>query len=153
MMGGRILQRWRRFCALGDGDRWLIVEAVILIGIVQAGVRTVPFGALRRLLTGAKRLRSGSRPPRSRIGWAVNAAARLVPGRTCLSDALAADVMLCRRGYPSMLRFGVKKRNDGVVPLEAHAWVECDGSIVAGHLATLDEYRLFSNRGSPVRDV
>ena len=148
-MASHIMQLWRRFRALERDDRRLIVEAVILIGIVRAGLRILRFAWLLRLLAGAKRLRSGSRQPRTRIGWAVNAAARLVPGRTCLSDALAADVMLCRRGYQSTLRLGVKRRHDGAAPLDAHAWVECDGAIVAGYLETLDEYSLFSNRGAP----
>jgi hypothetical protein len=72
----------------------------------------------------------------------------LVPGRTCLNDALAADVMLCRRGYGSLLRLGVKKGRDPAGPLEAHAWVECDGAIVTGELATMDEYKLLLHPGS-----
>ena len=137
------MQRWRRFCALEQGDRWLIGEAIILLGIVQAGLHTLRFATLLRLLTGAKRLRSGARHSQARIGWAIDAAARLIRVRSCLSDALAADVMLCRRGYQSTLRLGVKKRQQGTVTVEAHAWVECDGSIVAGRLDTLDEYRVF----------
>ena len=143
MMVGRLIHLWRRFRALERGDRWLVIEAAILIGIVQAGFRTLPFAALLRVVAGAKQLRSRSHHSQSRIGWAVNAAAHLVPGRTCLTDALAADVMLWRRGYQSRLRLGIKKRNGGVEPLAAHAWVECDGLIVAGELATLDEYRVF----------
>jgi hypothetical protein len=54
--------------------------------------------------------------------------------------------MLCRRGYDCALRVGVKKGN-GPAPLEAHAWVECDGAVVAGGLATLDEYRRFPHLG------
>ena len=78
----------------------------------------------------------------------MSAAARVVPGRTCLTDALAADVMLCRRGHPSTLRLGVRKHAGAAVPVEAHAWVESDGAIVAGELATLDEYSLFPNTGA-----
>ena len=147
MMTGRLLPLWRRFSALEPGDRLLIIEAAILIGIVQAGFRILPFATLLRVLSGAKRLRRRARHSHSSIGWAVNAAARLMPGRTCLSDALVADVMLCRRGYPSCLRLGVKKGNGAAAP-EAHAWVECEGRIVAGEVAALDEYRAFPNRGA-----
>ncbi len=145
-MAARYVKRWRRFRALDQGDRWLIVEAIILIGIVQAGLRTVRFATLLRLLAGAKQIRAGAQHPPARIGWAIDATARLMPGRTCLSDALVADVMLCRRGLQSILRLGVKKRHQPDVPLEAHAWVESDGSIVAGRLETLDEYRVFGAR-------
>lgn len=140
MSANRMMHLARRFFALERGDRWLIVEALLLVGLVQAGLRILSFAILQRLLAAAKRVRGRARPRPARIAWAVNAAARLVPGRTCLTDALAADVMLCRRGYQSLLRIGVKKRAGGAGPLEAHAWVECDGSIVAGELETLDEY-------------
>ena len=143
---GHLTQLGRRFFALERGDRWLVVEAILLIGVVQAGLRMLSFATLIRLLAAAKRLRRRSRPRPSRITWAVNAAARLLPGRTCLTDALAADVMLCRCGYQSLLRIGVKKRIGGAGRPEAHAWVESDGSIVAGQLETLDEYWRLPNR-------
>ena len=147
MMVARLVQLWRRSRALEPGDRWLVIEAVILIAIVQAGFRTLSFARLLRLLARVKQVRHRSHHPQSRIGWAVNAAARLVPGRTCLSDSLAADVMLCRRGYQSSLRIGVKRRDCRAEAPQAHAWVECDGAIVAGELAALNEYRVFPNRG------
>jgi hypothetical protein len=143
-MTARLRQRWRRFRALDYGDRRLIVEAVVLLGAVQAGFRILPFATLLHVLSAAKRL-PGSRRAPSRIGWAVAAAARLVPGRTCLSDALAADLMFRRRGYQSRLHLGVKRR-DGAGPPEAHAWVELDGAIVTGELPALSEYRTFPAR-------
>ena len=146
MIHVRVLQRIRRFRALEPGDRSLLIEAAILLGIVQVGLRTIPLRALRRVLTGVKRFRARSRPAGSRIAWAVNAAAPLVPPRSCLSDALAADVMLCRRGYPSTVWFGVKPLKGRTTALDAHAWVESDGSIVAGALDTLHEYRPFPQR-------
>ena len=144
---GHLTQLGRRFFALERGDRWLVVEAILLTGFVQAGLRMLSFATLIRLLAVAKRFRRRSRPRPSRIAWAVDAAARLLPGRTCLTDALAADVMLCRCGYRSLLRIGVKKRSGGAGPLEAHAWVESDGSIVVGEMETLDDYWRLSNRG------
>ena len=154
MMATRVPHLWRRFRALDRGDGRLVVEAVLLIGIVQVGMRTLRFARLLRVLASAKRLRSGSHHSHTRIGWAVRAAARLAPGRTCLSVALVADVMLSRRGYRPRLRIGVKKTRGGAVPLEGHAWVECDGSIVAGDLAALDDYRRFAIRVSaPTPDV
>jgi hypothetical protein len=147
MIGSRIVHLGRRFHALERGDRWLVVEAVILLGLVQAGLRTLSFGTLLRLLAGAKRLRRPSPASQPRIRWAVEAAARLVPGRTCLTDALVADVMLSRRGCQSRLQIGVKTKRSGGVPLDAHAWVESDGSIVAGDLPTLGEYSPLPTRG------
>ncbi len=146
-MMGRVMQLWRRYRALEHRARILVVEAAILVGIIQAGLRVLPFAWLRGMLGVAKRLRSQAPCPQTRLAWAVQAAGRLRPGRTCLHEALAAEVMLCRRGYHPTLRFGVKKGGDPAVALEAHAWVECDGASVAGRLDTLDEYTLLPHHG------
>lgn len=142
--GRPMMQLARRFYNLERGDRRLVVEAFILIAIVNAALRTMSFVSLRRLLDRAKALRSRSPHSAGRISWAVAAAARRLPGRTCLKDSLVADVMLRRRGYQSTLRLGVKKAHDCGGPLQAHAWVESDGTIVVGELDTLHEYRPLS---------
>ena len=147
-MARRLTQLGQRFCQLDRGDRRLIIEAVIVLGMVQAGFRVLPFSSLRRALAAAKQLRQRPHHPQSRIGWAVAAAARLMPGRTCLSEALAADLMLCRRGYESSVLVGVKNRTGGAHPLEAHAWVVSGGLIVAGDLPTLSDYQPFPDRAT-----
>ena len=168
-----MIRRWRQFFALEQGDRWLAIEAALLLTIVQVGLRTVPFGMLRLMLARAKRLRAryqrdGSRSARA-AGAAASvtafcrapftsarsasmsstsrptAAASVVPLRNCLRDALAADVMLARRGFQPTLRFGIRKPDGNRLTLDAHAWLECDGSIVAGRLESLDEYLVLSN--------
>jgi len=137
---------WRAFRALDAEGRRLIVEATVLLAFVWVGLRTLSFATLRRLLDGyAKRVAAGSRAPLPRIGWAVDAVGRRFPAaRTCLMEALAADVMLRRRGYRSEVHFGVRKRNDRSQPLDAHAWVECNGGIVVGELENLADYALQS---------
>jgi len=59
-------------------------------------------------------------------------AQRVVPGATCLPQALAAEALLKRGGLPADLRIGVMKGASG--KLLAHAWVESDGRIVVGDL-------------------
>lgn len=52
------------------------------------------------------------------------------PGRaTCLVRAVAGWLLLKRRGIPSVLRFGVRRRNGA---LEAHAWLRVGEAIVLG---------------------
>ncbi len=68
----------------------------------------------------------------TRIAWAVPAAAQAVPRCTCLVRALAGRRMLWRRGIRSELRIGVAKSPD----FQAHAWLECDGTIVIGASGT-----------------
>jgi len=65
------------------------------------------------------------------IAWAVTRASQYFPGaNTCLVQALAAQILLSRRGIPARLRLGVFK-DDGD-DLKAHAWVETNGIIVIG---------------------
>jgi len=68
------------------------------------------------------------------VSWAVTAASRRLPGPPmCLSQALAVQVMLARRGYASRLRVGVTRGGAGQV--EAHAWVEHEGRVLIGGAA------------------
>ena len=65
-----------------------------------------------------------------RIGWAVSAVSRIVPGATCLAQALAAEYLLVGAGCPAVLHIGA--RNDEASGFEAHAWVVSDGEIIVG---------------------
>lgn len=46
--------------------------------------------------------------------------------------------MLRRGGHAATLRIGVRSTES---PFAAHAWVECDGLLVAGDTERLGEYR------------
>ncbi len=136
-----------RYRALTAADRWLIVEAAMLLAVVRLGVAAVPFSILRRALDRAGRLlrprtTGTSASSVARLGWAVAAVARRAPFRsTCLVESLAADAMLRRRGYDSEIRFGVRPPSGGA--LAAHAWVEHDGAVVFG---AVHDYSVLSSR-------
>jgi hypothetical protein len=106
----------------------------MLSAMVWTGLRTLPFATLRRVLEKCwVRGSEATAVPTLRIVWAVHAASRRLPGgRTCLVEALAADVMLRRRGYAPVLHLGVRKRNDREELLDGHAWVVCDNRVVVG---------------------
>jgi hypothetical protein len=59
----------------------------------------------------------------------VETTARLIPGATCLTQALAAEVLLRRAGEDPGIRFGVAV---GEGDFEAHAWLELHGRILVG---------------------
>ena len=93
----------------------------------------LPFGRLRRVTRVlARRSRSSTRlqPRADRIAWSVGSAARFVPRATCLTQALAGEILLRRAGYPADLRIGVATDRSGT--LEAHAWIESEGRVVIG---------------------
>jgi hypothetical protein len=99
---------------------------------MRFGLSVLTVRKLHAFVAGAaRRRRASSAPPRhspERIEWAVRAAARYLPGAACLPQALAAQYMLARAGYPAMLRIGFAVSNAD--ELAGHAWVECSGSIV-----------------------
>ena len=138
------MRRLRKFLQLGVSDQCLLVEAALLLGLVRLGLRALSFGTLWRLLTRFSGRPSGSSRAASRqadrITWAVRVASPYVLGvRPCLAQALAAQLLLVRRGFPTLLRVGVTRVGRG--PVQAHAWMETDGRVVTGGSRTeLDRY-------------
>jgi hypothetical protein len=66
------------------------------------------------------------------VGWAVTRAALYLPFKAvCLPQAMAARVMLTRRGIASVLHFGAAKSEGR--PLDAHAWLDAAGVEVTGY--------------------
>ncbi len=66
------------------------------------------------------------------VSWAVTRGAVYVPFRAvCLPQAMAARMMLRRRGVASAMHFGASKRPNE--PLEAHAWLDAAGVQVTGY--------------------
>ena len=120
----------RRFWRLPSPERKLLVGAVALVTAVRIGVALCGFTLLRRALARLVRRRAAVPLPPERIGWAVRAAARRVPGaRTCLVEALAAETLLARHGHAAQLRIGIARAGAGI---EAHAWLEREGHPVFG---------------------
>jgi hypothetical protein len=135
---------WRRIRALDAVERRLIVEAITLLGFAWIGLRIFSFPMLRRVFDAYSRtLRITSRaaPSPKQIAWAVTTAGGKFPWRiTCLMEALAADAMLRRHGHICELRLGVQPPGHGPIPLQAHAWVECEGAVVVGDIDDLADY-------------
>lgn len=132
----RVFTRLRSFARLPRADRRLLVEAggALLFGAVVA---LLPL----RLYAGWLG-RQDADPPDAdtiqteqvrRIGWAIRTIAGRVPFRSdCLPQALAARVMLGRRGLPVTVVFGAALRDEA---LKAHAWARCGGVILTGNAA------------------
>lgn len=112
----------------------MLPRALAAVAFVRLCVRFLPLRIWERAT--ARRLRSGPSPSENApataqdIAWAVRHVSRVVPGATCLTQALAAQLLLSRRGYASRLRIGVARApGDG---LRAHAWLESGGLVVIG---------------------
>jgi hypothetical protein len=135
----------RKLLTLSAPERWLLIRAWLLLGMIRLGLWLLPFRTVQALLS-RKVVRSfrsdrAARCSMEQIGWAVAVASVYVPFASCLSQALTAEVLLRRRGYAAVVRIGVAHTPER--RLEAHAWVECAGQIVIGGSAeTLAQYTL-----------
>jgi hypothetical protein len=108
---------------------FLLLEAALLQAAVRLGLWFFPVRTLHRVPRPANR---HSQPAVSQLAWAIAATTRLIPRSTCLVRALAARRLLARHGYPSTLHLGVARAPHG---LDAHAWLECQGTTLIGAAA------------------
>jgi hypothetical protein len=136
------MNRLREFWGLPPAYRRLLITSLLLLGVVRVGLWLLPFQTLRRLLAHMARRHTGARGGDQvsvkRVARAVTVASRYVPAATCLTQALATQVLLSHRGYPASLRIGVAR--SGVGEFLAHAWVECQGQIVIGGAQALSRF-------------
>ena len=119
--------------SLSREDRRLLWDAFRAAVIFRLALYFFTIERLRRL---ASRKGKGGRPV-GRIVWAAQAAARRVPGSTCLSSALTLQRLLSAHGHASELHIGVLKEAG---KFEAHAWVEKDSQVLIGE----DERRTYT---------
>ena len=136
----------RRFRQVGPNRRALVAEAVLCLLAARLALAFVPFPRLARHLgrfvppEEARRLAGEPSPPDAQlaadIGWAVTRAARYVPFKAvCLPQAMAARVMLRRRGVASTMHFGAARGE--AKPFDAHAWLDAAGVEVTGYPVAL----------------
>jgi len=139
------MRRLDKFIKLPAADQRLILEAVILLGIARLAIMTIAFKRIAPYLgvhmaITPKIADAAHDDLIGRVRWAVAIAARHGPwSALCLPQAVAAQIMLARRGIASTLYLGVA-RADG---LKAHAWLRAGNAIVTGQ-GDLKQYTIVS---------
>ena len=118
--------------------RKLLLEAFVMILALRTGLRMLPFTNLQRHVHRWGDVLSRDDCTPGDIAWAVGAIGSRLPGTTCLVEALAANCMMRRRGHSPALKIGV--RRGAGVGIDAHAWVECAGTVVIGTASDISEY-------------
>lgn len=113
----------------------LRMSALATVIGMRLGLWVLRFSRLRQLVAALavppRRMPVGKKPTAVAICRAVMSASRFVPRATCLSQALAAWVLLGRNGFVCRLCIGVAKDSAGA---RAHAWLEDgQGTILIGH--------------------
>ncbi len=140
--------------ATPTAERWLLLQALGAVGLIRLALWVLPFPLLRKLLAKLAHIRRSvaSRAVPGRLGWAVTVTSRCVPGATCLTQALAAELLLRWTGYRGRLHIGVSKLANG--RLLAHAWLMHEDNIIIGggehgNFSPLPPVELLNGRGHP----
>lgn len=121
-----------RFLQLPCREKVLLVKAMAILLTLRIALCALPFRTLYRSVAERRTSFKSGKPSASEEGiiWAVRTASRLVPRASCLTLAMAAQILLSESGYRSDLRIGVAR--SGTDPLKAHAWLEKDGRVILG---------------------
>lgn len=150
------MTRVRRFLRLSPEERVLVLRAGVALAAVRVLSALLPHSRVRAITGGGHASGAGipgvprvvahrARPAPREIGRAVERAATVVPGATCLVQALAAEWLIRRAAGEAVVRIGVAREGGG---LAAHAWVESAGEIVLGG-AEAARYAALEGPGAP----
>jgi hypothetical protein len=127
-----------RFLSLHPAQQRRYIHALLVVIAIRLGLWTIRFQTVRHIVENVSATRRQIPHPSedidamiSNISRTVRLTARIVPEATCLTRALAAQVLLAYEGLFSTLRIGVARGEKGE-GFKAHAWLECDGRIVIG---------------------
>ena len=122
----------RTLVSLSASEIRAFITATLLVGSIRVFLWLLPS---RFILRGVRRLailpeRSvARRPSAAQIVWSIEAASRRIPRASCLTQAIATQILFRRHGYGSRLCLGVAPDAGS---FRAHAWIERNGKIVIG---------------------
>lgn len=124
------MRNWSRLRSLSGPEMLFLAHCLTVLVTMRLGLIFSSYNRVRALVT-----RLDARNPPSvgdlrRVAWGVAAMARLVPGASCLTQALAGQYLLARQGSTSKIRIGIER--DTGKELKAHAWLVSGNHIVLG---------------------
>jgi Transglutaminase-like superfamily len=127
----KLRRKIKTFLSMSSADRWLVCEAIVMLGMARLIVIAIPFRLVAAWLSRAPQTMSCDQALLLRVRRAVTTAARNVPWNAiCLPQAIAAKAMLAVRGCGSSFHLGADLNAQG--KLTAHAWLVAGGTVVVG---------------------
>lgn len=127
-----------KFHSLSRVDKYLFNEAYVRLGIMRAAIQTVPFKRLVRSLTQQQEFQSikindADLRMAQAIGNAVRTAANNTPWQSaCLTQVLAAQRMMEKRGIGGVICIGATMDGRIIDKIRAHAWLKCGDEFITG---------------------
>lgn len=121
-----------RFTQLSWRDRLLLSEAMLCLIVASLLISLLSFSSIARLVTSGRRIANPAPAPSAlKIAWALNACANKVPWKAvCFQRAVAAQMMLRRRGWATVINYGIRRDDEGA--LAAHVWARSGDVDVIG---------------------
>jgi hypothetical protein len=124
------VRNWSRLRSLSGQEMLLLARCLMVVGLVRVALTLSSYNRVRGTITRLDARRDASIAELRRVAWGVAGAARLVPGATCLTQALAGQYLLARQGNASKISIGIEKGTGS--ELKAHAWLMSGSHIVLG---------------------
>lgn len=123
------MKKLAKFLRLSAAEQFLLLRTVFLVEAIRVGLWVLPFRVVQRFTF---KTRKKKQTPYSveQIVWAVRATSRYVPRATCLTQAIAAQILLLRAGYNPQVKIGVAKNDKKL--FEAHAWLVLGDQVLIG---------------------
>ena len=124
------MRNWSRLRSLSGQEMLFLAHCLAVVSAVRLALTLSSYSHVRSLVTRLDARRDASIADLRRVAWGVAAAARLVPGASCLTQALAGQYLLAREGNASKISIGIEKGTGS--ELKAHAWLMSGSHIVLG---------------------
>ena len=124
------MRNWSRLRSLSGQEMLFLAHCLTVVSAVRLALTLSSYNRVRSLVTRLDARRDASIADLRRVAWGVAAAARLVPGASCLTQALAGQYLLARQGSTSKISIGIEKGTGS--ELKAHAWLMSGNHIVLG---------------------
>ena len=118
------------FLFLATWKKIFLLRCLLVVATVRIGLSVINFNRLRKFTLAPSATGRVDIDYLKRVSWGISRASAHVPGATCLTQALAGQFLLSRRGIASTIRFGVDRRSHK--ELRAHAWLISGGYVVLG---------------------
>jgi len=118
---------------LKSREKYLLIKTLMLLWIVRIMLFILPFSVIQKIMDKFTVVSDDSNRSHKismeKLTGAVNVMSRYTFKATCLTKALAAQILLAGYHYPSNIKIGVSK-DEG--EFEAHAWLEANDEIILG---------------------
>jgi len=130
------MSKIKTFLKLNSTEKFILIKAFFLLLTVRLMLWILPFSFIQKItprLTDVSGDMKTSEVSIEKLTWAIKVMSIYIPGATCLTRALAAQILLARYNYSSNIKIGVFKNGE---EFEAHAWLETEGGIILGESET-----------------